>query len=117
MEFYTRYHRPEKVYEKGGGELVTEVAGYIPAEVQITEMINAGIRLGEYRKEKYDFASEEDVDEDFFDVTRSPGFDLAEASINARIGAEAIASAKEFVQAQLDEKKVPEKTENSGEAK
>lgn len=92
-EFYTKYKRPEKVLEKGGGQLITEADGYIPAEVQIMEMLSAGYRLGEYRKEKYDFPTEDDVDESFVDPTRSPGFGPEDASVLQRMAENGIQAA------------------------
>lgn len=92
-DFYTQYRRPEKELEKGGGNLVTEADGYIPAEVQIMEMLSAGYRLGEYRKEKYDFPDSESVDEDFIDPTRSPGFGPEDASVLQRMAESGIQAA------------------------
>ena len=58
----------------------TEQAGYIPPQVQIENMILAGQRLDQSRKAQYDFASEDEIDEDATDPTRSGNFDLADAS-------------------------------------
>lgn len=81
MLFFTQYSRPkEKELEPGGGERLVETAGYVPAEVQISDMLEAGRRLGEYRRDRFDFGSGEEVPEDYFDPTRSRGFDLADAS-------------------------------------
>lgn len=80
MKFHTNYEPPEVDFEKNSGEKKVEKAGYMPAEVQIFQMIQAGQRLGEARKEMFDFAPGQEVDEDVFDPTRSPGFDMADAS-------------------------------------
>ena len=58
----------------------TEQAGYIPPQIQIENMILAGERLNQSRKEQYDFASADEIDEDAYDPTRSGNFDLADAS-------------------------------------
>lgn len=58
----------------------TEQAGYIPPQVQIENMILAGQRLDASRRALYDFDSEEDIDEDAYDPTRSGNYDLADAS-------------------------------------
>lgn len=79
-KFYTNYDPPEIVFEKNSGEKKVEKAGYMPAEVQIFQMIQAGQRLGEARKEMFDFAPGQDIDEELFDPTRSPGFDMSDAS-------------------------------------
>lgn len=102
MDFRTRYTaHPIPGEEPGGGKRVTESAGYIPAEVQIEEMLLAGKRLGEYRKERYDFAEDEEVPEDFIDPTRAPGLDLAEASMMERSMKERF----KILKAELAEKK------------
>lgn len=69
--------------EKIAGRRITESAGYVPAKTKIEEMIAAGQRLVDYRAENYDFppnseVTEKEVDE-FFDPTRSPGFDAVDA--------------------------------------
>lgn len=80
MKIYSVYDKPPFIKEKGGGVSEVETAGYIPAEVQIQDMLNAGRRLGEYRRERYDFGSDEEIPKDYYDPTRSPGFDMADAS-------------------------------------
>ena len=50
MAFYTQCLRPEKkVKEAGGGKVVVERAGYIPAKERIEAMIMAGRRLVDSR--------------------------------------------------------------------
>lgn len=78
---YDNYNRPKVNAEPGGGEKITESAGYIPIKVQVESMLIAGQRLGEYRAEKYDFQSGEEVPDDVEpDPTRSGSFDLADAT-------------------------------------
>lgn len=78
----------EPDYEVGGGESLVEPAGYVPADVQIRGMIEAGMRLGDARREMYDYEGEVSLDLDFndigYDPTRAPGFDPADASIAAQ---------------------------------
>lgn len=81
----TRYALDKHVKEAGGGQSITETAGYIPAKVQIEQLIAAGARLGEYRKENYDFGPGEEVPDDYNDPTREANFDLADASRLARV--------------------------------
>jgi len=78
--FKTKYNAKPSPPEKHGGQSVTERAGYIPAKARIELLMQAGIRLREWRSEQFDFASEDEVDEDFIDPTRRPGFDLADAT-------------------------------------
>ena len=70
----------ERKYEVLDPHSETEQAGYIPPQIQIENMILAGERLNQSRKEMFDFASEEEIDEDAFDPTRRGNFDLADAS-------------------------------------
>ena len=70
----------DRVYEKLDSKSFTEQAGYIPPKDQIESMILAGRRLDDHRKSLYDFDSEEDIDEEAYDPTRSGNFDLADAS-------------------------------------
>ena len=51
MLFQTRYNRQERPGEINSGENLVERAGYIPAKIQIENLINAGIRLKEHRAE------------------------------------------------------------------
>lgn len=81
-----RVHRPwDDTFkfdkEPGRGPRITEQAGYIPVDIQVKNMILAGQRLGEYRREAYDFESGVDVPDDVdIDPTRSPYFDLADGT-------------------------------------
>ena len=54
----------------------------ISPKVQIENMILAGQRLDKARSQ-YDFESEEDIDEDLYDPTRSGNYDLADATQSA----------------------------------
>ena len=84
MALQTRYRQDPLVLEEGGGEVLVETAGYVPADVRIREFIEAGIRLGEYRKEAYDFGADEEVDFSEADPFRSKAVDIAEVSSLAR---------------------------------
>ena len=70
----------ERTYERPDPVSLTEQAGYIPPQDQIESMILAGQRLNEARASQYDFASEDDIDEDASDPTRRGNFDMADAS-------------------------------------
>lgn len=83
MDFQTKYkYKPE--IEKGGGKRMVETAGYIPAEIQIRNMMAAGQRLGEYRAEMYDYGDDVKEEDAIGDPTRSPNFDLSDAAQLAR---------------------------------
>ena len=70
----------ERQYEVLDSKSETEQAGYIPPQIQIENMILAGERLNQTRKEMYDFSSPDEIDEDAYDPTRRGNFDLADAS-------------------------------------
>lgn len=78
--FNTHYVRKRSLPETNSGETIVERAGYIPPKIQIENMIIAGHRLQQFRKEQYDFQPGQDIDEDFDDPTRDKNFDLADAS-------------------------------------
>lgn len=65
--------------EENDGELLVETAGYIPADVKIESMIDAGQRLVQFRS-GYEFEPDEEVPEDYLDNTRNPNYDLADAT-------------------------------------
>lgn len=94
MSLQTRYRQDPLVLEEGGGEVLVETAGYVPADVRIREFIEAGIRLGEYRKEAYDFEADEEVDFNEADPLRSKAVDIAEVSSAAMAVAERLKKSK-----------------------
>lgn len=67
QDVFNWFKRPKNSPEINSGEEIVEKDGYIPADVQIGNMINAGIRLGEYRREKYDYSYDEEVPDDALD--------------------------------------------------
>ena len=76
---FDKYNRPVRILEKNTGEMLVEVKGYITAEKRINDMINAGVRLQESRKELYDFYDGNPANLSFSDPTRSPNYDMADA--------------------------------------
>lgn len=80
MKFRTAYNRPPKTPEVNSGETLVEIAGYIPAQKRIENMILAGQRLVDYRKSQFDFEGVEKIDYDFNDPSRSLNFDVADAT-------------------------------------
>lgn len=79
MQIYTKWKRPERIKEKNTGKYLVEIGGYEPPKIKIENMINAGIRLKNTRKEQFDFASNDNVDESFIDPTRHKDYDIADA--------------------------------------
>jgi len=97
--------------EKNDGELVVEIGSYIPAKQQIESFIQSGKNLQASRQGRYDFEGE--VDEDFTDPTRSPGFDMADAS-QLLMQAEAnISEARRIAEANAKAAKVSQKESGS----
>ena len=81
MQFQTKYTHEKSPGEINLGKNLVEKSGYISAQARIENMILAGQRLVEYRKEMYDFSDGKDIDESFTDPTRSKNFDMADAFI------------------------------------
>ena len=93
VEIMTNYKRPERRKEVGGGPRIVEASGYIPTKIQVENMLLAGQRLNEYRKEQYDFSDGDSVPDDVVpDPTRDSRFDLADAT---RLGRAAIGRLKD----------------------
>ena len=116
MKFYDQFsNKPPADEETNSGESLVEAAGYIPAEVQIMEMIQAGERLGEYRKERYDFESIE-KDDGTVDPTRRLDYDLADASKDLAISDRNLRISAENAKKAADEavKEVKEKENENG---
>ena len=82
MQFNNKYMRT--VVEDGelnNGEIVTENYGFINTERQIKNMMMSGERLYRARAQMFDLQEGDDFDENYpLDPTRSPNFDLADAS-------------------------------------
>ena len=74
-----RYDYKPSPGEVNDGETIVEPAGYIPANIKIESMIEAGQRLADFRR-GYEFQDGEVIPDDYYDPTRNPGFDLADAS-------------------------------------
>lgn len=78
--FKTPYNSRPFAGEKHGGVSKTEKAGYLPPKKIIESMVMAGMRLKAFRSESFDLAEGEEDDGESIDPTRSPGFDMADAS-------------------------------------
>lgn len=80
---YTPDKRPPEDHEVNSGQILVETAGYVPAEVRIREMIDAGQRLKEAREDAYDFRDGESVPDDYINPLHDRGIDPVE--LNAAI--------------------------------
>lgn len=85
MLFQTKYTHQKSPGEVNLGKKLVERAGYIPAQARIENMILAGQRLIEHRKEMYDFSDGNDIDETFSDPTRSKNYDMTDAFIMSQV--------------------------------
>lgn len=116
--FYTKYVRPEPVQEVNSGELLVEVAGYVPAKKQIENLLFAGKRLDEFRRNEYEFQEGEEIPPGYIDRTRTPNFDVVDAgtlterfekkkqeidALNAKMAAEALQASKEEAEKPIEE--------------
>jgi len=79
-KFKTQYNATPAKPEPPTGIGKVEKAGYMPAKKIIEQMVMAGMRLKAYREDSYDLGPEDEDDGESIDPTRSPGFDLADAS-------------------------------------
>lgn len=120
--FATRWNRNPVQKDKNNGKRKIEVAGYIPANVRIENMIDAGRRLIEARAEQYDYKTAQEVPEDGgpLDPTRNPNYDLADVTMAAQYLdpklKEASKKAKELKAAE-EEKVFLEKVDKAAEEK
>jgi len=80
----TPYNRVRSQPEKAGTETQTETRGYRSTKQQVAEYMAAGLQLQNYRNEMYHFPTPEDVDENYHDQTKDPGYDPADATTNLR---------------------------------
>lgn len=80
MKFETKYERKQDQGEDISPESKTEQAGYIPPQVQIERMMMSGAALNNYRREQYDFGSEDEIDDTVSVPVRDPNFDLADGT-------------------------------------
>lgn len=106
-ELYSFQNLPVNDPEKNDGELIVEIGSYISAKKQIESFIQSGKALTASRQGRYDFEGE--VDMDFTDPTRSPGFDMADASQLLAQAEANISEAKKIAEANakaIDESKV-----------
>lgn len=78
IKFYTKHDRPEKKFKELKDNSFVETAGYISGQQQIENILMAGERLSEYRKEAYDFGVDESVPDNYIDPTRNPNVDMVD---------------------------------------
>lgn len=72
------YKAPKRIFEPNNHDFQVDKS-YVPLKVQIRAMQLAGERVKEALDEQFDFF-ESDPDMDFYDPTRDPDFDPADAT-------------------------------------
>lgn len=80
IKLYSSIIRPDPAPLINTGPKITETAGYISIKQQVENILRAGERLTEYRREHYDYGNEKEDDGETIDPLRNPNFDLADAS-------------------------------------
>lgn len=78
MEFKTQYNRVRQAPEQNDGVTSVDKAGYISAQRRIENIMFAGQRLIQARREMFDFEGNE-FDPSFSDPTRNRNYDMADA--------------------------------------
>lgn len=111
---YTKYKRPEKVYEKTGGKVLVETSGYVTVKQRIEAMINAGLQL-KISRGQYDFNEGEEIDEGFNDPTRNTDFDLVDADNTLRGIDERVQTRKKMEEQDRRDRQEEENRKKSGE--
>lgn len=113
---YSRMNPPTDIKEPAGSyQSKTERAGYIPAKEKIESLIMAGVRLDQYRKEAYDWAPGEDIDDKFFDPTRHPSFEMEDGHILREKSKSKLDAISRRQQIEADEKKAAKAAEEAAE--
>lgn len=78
----TKYNREKQPGEINSGEILVDKAGYVSKHKRIKAIMDAGERLIAARREMYDYIQNapDDETEPDIDPTRSPNFDMADAT-------------------------------------
>lgn len=81
MDFNKHYGIKKTFEGEVGFEVsVTEQTGWLPVSRQVERLLRAGERLQTWRQNAYEFEDGVEIPTDYVDPTRSPGFDMADAS-------------------------------------
>lgn len=78
MKFVTQFNWVCPPGEKNSGLSICDPSGYISPQEQIENLIRAGERLEEYRRERYDLDHGEEDDGVWMDPMREAGLDFAD---------------------------------------
>lgn len=99
MQIYGPYRRPPVEKETITAESITETVGYVPPDVQITQMLNAGITLQASRQGIYDTdidpAFDDDGPLDRLDYRDADMVDVHESVVEAKLRSKSSEEASE----------------------
>lgn len=93
MQFATQFNRVRSAPESNDGKTSVDRAGYISAQKRIENIMFAGQRLIQSRREMYDFEGDQ-FDSSFSDPTRNKNYDMADAFQDGLVNQERLAKAK-----------------------
>lgn len=77
---FTQYKASRPIGEFNDGESIVDAAGYISPKQRITNLLRAGERLDNFRREMYDYGRLDEDDGVWIDPLRSKGIDLSDIS-------------------------------------
>jgi len=109
-------NKPVDDGEEMSDEDLVETSGYIPAKIQIENLIMAGRRLDVYREEMYDYPDGlSDDDNPILDPTRKGNYDLVDAQNDMENLKKRIKKNGEEMEIQKSRKKLQEKEQIKSE--
>lgn len=78
-EYFNSERRPVKVYEDCSDPLLVEQVGFMTVKAQVERLMQAGIRLADYKKQLFDFQADEEVDESLEVRPRNVDYEFTDA--------------------------------------
>lgn len=80
IRFQSQYSHKPYDGEVISSKSIVDPSGYVDAQTRIENLMRAGERLDEYRRDMYQYGPDDDYDDDSSDdPTMEPGYDLADA--------------------------------------
>lgn len=111
MEFRIAYRAGRNPGQVMDSVSKVETVGYVSAKERIERMMEAGSRLNMFRREQFDFEMDK-VEENWEDVTRKPGFDMADAAQSLLAVEKRIESAKKVAAEKKKEEEKKKEVDN-----
>lgn len=107
MDIRSKYNRPERVPEKNDQVTMTETAGYIPAQLQIKRLVDAGKQHLLNKSQAYDYP-EGAPDDGYLAPDRRRNYDIADAHQELMATKANFKSRKKRESAEIEAKKIEE---------